>query len=85
MGGPLRGSRPISGDDVNAQTKIHYTKPSITSLETSYAADAAANGWGERCYAYLDRFETAFANYLGTRYAIATSSATGALHLGMAA
>lgn len=26
--------------------RIHYTKPSITSLELDYAADAAANGWG---------------------------------------
>ncbi|MGN6479265.1 DegT/DnrJ/EryC1/StrS family aminotransferase [Luteibacter sp.] len=66
-------------------SKIHYTKPSITALETEYAADAAANGWGERCYDYIERFEAAFSMHVGTRFAIATSSATGALHLGMAA
>lgn len=70
---------------MNAPGKIHYTKPSITVLETDYAADAAANGWGERCYDYIERFEAAFAQHLGSRHAIATSSATGALHLGMAA
>lgn len=66
------------------KSRIYYTKPSITELETCYAADAAANGWGEHCYDYIERFQREFANYLGVRHAIATSSATGALHLGMA-
>lgn len=65
--------------------RIPYTKPSITELEISYAEDAARNGWGEKCYEYIDRFERAFAAHLGTTYAIATSSCTGALHMGMAA
>lgn len=65
--------------------RIHYTKPSITELEVRYATDAAANGWGERCYDYILRFEDAFRTHLGVEYAIATSSCTGALHMGMAA
>lgn len=65
--------------------KIPYTKPSITELEVRYAIDAVSNGWGERCYEYINRFEAAFRDYVGTKYAIATSSCTGALHLGMAA
>lgn len=65
--------------------RIHYTKPSITELEVRYATDAAANGWGEKCYEYIDRFEEAFKAHLGVKYAIATSSCTGALHMGMAA
>lgn len=48
-------------------------------------ADAAANGWGERCYDYIVRFEAAFREHLGVSHAIATSSCTGALHMGMAA
>lgn len=64
---------------------IPYTKPSITDLEVRYATDAAANGWGERCYEYIGRFEDAFKAHLGVKYAIATSSCTGALHMGMAA
>jgi len=66
-------------------SRIFYTKPSITELETRYASDAAEYGWGERCYEYIGRFETAFRNHLGVRHAIATSSCTGALHLGLAA
>jgi len=65
--------------------RIAYTKPSITALEIGYATDAAANGWGDRCYEYIVRFEQGFARHLGARHAIATSSCTGALHIGMAA
>lgn len=65
--------------------RILYTKPSITELESRYAADAATHGWGERCYDYIVRFEAAFKAHLGVSHAIATSSCTGALHMGMAA
>jgi perosamine synthetase len=65
--------------------RIYYTKPSVTDLEVRYATDAAANGWGDQCYAYINRFEELFRQHLGVQYAIATSSCTGALHMGMAA
>jgi perosamine synthetase len=66
-------------------SRIHYTKPSVGELEAQYALDAVQNGWGARCYEYLTRFEHGFAEHLGATYAIATSSCTGALHMGMAA
>jgi perosamine synthetase len=66
-------------------SRIHYTKPSITELEVRYATDAAAHGWGERCYEYIHRFEDAFRRHLGVKHAIATSSCTGAAHMGLAA
>lgn len=65
--------------------RIYYTKPSITEKEVEYATDAARNGWGERCYEYITRFEEQFCGFTGARYAIATSSCTGALHMGLAA
>jgi perosamine synthetase len=71
--------------NVATASRVLYTKPSITELESHYAADAAATGWGERCYDYIIRFEAAFRNHLGVAHAIATSSCTGALHMGMAA
>ncbi len=67
------------------KSRIFYTKPSITDLEVSYATDAAANGWGDQCYAYVERFEELFKKHLSVNFAIATSSCTGALHMGMAA
>jgi len=65
--------------------RIFYTKPSITEKEVAYATDAAQNGWGERCYEYISRFESLFKEFTGASYAIATSSCTGALHMGLAA
>lgn len=69
--------------EVDKTVMIPYTRPSITDLEVRYATDAATNGWGERCYEYIDRFEREFSKYLGVKYCIATSSCTGALHMGM--
>ncbi|MBZ0130290.1 MAG: DegT/DnrJ/EryC1/StrS family aminotransferase [Rhodobacteraceae bacterium] len=66
-------------------TRIAYTKPSITEHEVAYATDAARNGWGVKCYDYINRFEAAFAAHLGVPHAIATSSCTGAMHMGLAA
>ncbi len=71
---------------VNANdARILYTKPSITALEVSYANDAAEKGWGEKCYEYITRFEQQFSQHIDVAHAIATSSCTGALHLGFAA
>jgi len=68
-----------------SKERIYYTKPSITGKEVEYATDAARHGWGDRCYEYIARFEEAFKAHLGAKYAIATSSCTGALHMGLAA
>jgi perosamine synthetase len=65
--------------------KIPYTRPSVTEREVQAATEAAAHGWGERCYEEITRFERGFAAHLGVRHAIATSSCTGALHMGLAA
>jgi perosamine synthetase len=65
--------------------RIHYTKPSVGDREVEYVLDAARNGWGEHCYDYIKRFERNFAAYLGVSHAVATSSCTGALHMGLAA
>lgn len=66
-------------------SRILYTKPSITELEIGYAADAAATGWGAKCYDYIIRFESLLSQHLGVKHTIATSSCTGALHMGLAA
>ena len=65
--------------------KIAINKPSITDLEIEYVNDAIRNGWGSKCYDYIHRFEKQFAEYLGSKYALATSSCTGAIHLALMA
>ncbi len=65
--------------------KIPYAKPSISELEIKYVTDAITNGWAEHCYDYIKRLQISFQDYLGVKYALATSSCTGALHLALAA
>ena len=65
--------------------RIPINKPSITDLEINYVNDAVANGWGEKCYDYINRFEKDFSKYQNTKYALATSSCTGAIHLALMA
>jgi perosamine synthetase len=57
--------------------------PSITQKEIDYVLDAVSIGWNENSSGYLTRFEKAFAAYTGTRFALATSSCTGGLHLAL--
>jgi perosamine synthetase len=83
MGRAIPGGHTAAGDFM--KPRIYYSKPSITELEIRYATDAAAHGWGDRCYEYISRFEDAFKSHLGVEYAIATSSCTGALHMGLSA
>jgi perosamine synthetase len=66
------------------KNKIVYTKPSISELEIAYVTDAVTHGWGDKCYDYIHRLERNFSGYLGVKRSIATSSCTGALHMGLA-
>lgn len=65
--------------------KILTAGPLVGSLESFYAFDAARNGWNNRHSEYISRFETEFAELVGAKYAMATSSCTGALHLSLLA
>ena len=59
--------------------------PSISSLEQSYVANAVAHGWNSNHSDYLNTFQNEFATLVGTKFALATSSCTGALHLALLA
>jgi perosamine synthetase len=60
---------------------IPVTGPWITEKEVKYVAQAARDGWNENYLKYVTLFEKKFAEYVGRKYALATSSCTGALHL----
>src|SRR5438067_13869042 len=55
--------------------------PSVTDREVEYVLDAVRHGWNGDWDGYLQRFEKTFAAYVGARFALTTSSCTGALHL----
>jgi perosamine synthetase len=72
------------GDDRNIGNEMILTAgPSIGSREKVFALDAATNGWNSQWSKYLNEFEKKFAEYVGVKYAIATSSCTGALHISL--
>lgn len=67
-----------------AGDQILTAGPSVSSRESGYVLDAARTGWNAKWSGYLDRLEATFAEYVGAKHAIATSSCTGALHLAVA-
>jgi perosamine synthetase len=66
-------------------SKIPVAGPWITEKEIQYVNDAVSNAWYGNANMYHERFEKAFADYVGTRYAIALPTCTSALHLSLLA
>lgn len=62
---------------------IPISQPSITQKEVDYVTDAVQSGWVSSLGKYIDIFEEKFAAYCGTKYAVATSNGTTALHLAL--
>jgi perosamine synthetase len=59
--------------------------PSFGDKELAYVTECVLTGWVSSSGPFLKRFEEMFAEACGTRYAIATSNGTTALHLAMLA
>ncbi|WP_135548934.1 DegT/DnrJ/EryC1/StrS family aminotransferase [Paenibacillus cymbidii] len=68
---------------MNADRSIPVSGPSITQKEIDYVCDAVRCAWYDRANTYNDRFETAFAAHIGTKYAISLPSCTSAIHLAL--
>jgi perosamine synthetase len=65
--------------------RIPVAGPSITQREIDYVTDAVTNAWYGNANMYHTRFESAFATYVGRKYAMALPSATSAIHLSLLA
>jgi perosamine synthetase len=65
--------------------QILVSGPSITEKEIDYVRDAVTNAWYANANRYRERFEKAFAKYLGVKFAIPLSSCTSAIHLSLLA
>ncbi len=76
----------ISGvSRIKLMERIRIAGPWITRKEVEYVADAAANAWYSEANLYHERFTQAFAEYIGTRFAIPLPSCTSAIHLSLLA
>jgi perosamine synthetase len=65
--------------------RILVSGPSITQKEIDYVTDAVTNAWYDKANIYHDRFEKAYADYLGVRHAVSLPSCTSAIHLSLLA
>jgi perosamine synthetase len=65
--------------------RIYVSGPSITQKEIDYVLDAVTNAWYENAYIFNERFERAFAEYLGVKYAVSLPHCTAAIHLALVA
>jgi perosamine synthetase len=62
---------------------IPVSAPVIGAREIEYVTDAVRSGWVSSIGPYVERFEQAFAAYLGVEHAIAVSNGTVGLHLAL--
>jgi perosamine synthetase len=65
--------------------RIPVAGPWITQREIDYVAEAAGTAWYGNANLFQQRFEAAFARYIGRRFAIALPSCTSAIHLALLA
>ncbi|MDD1705619.1 MAG: DegT/DnrJ/EryC1/StrS family aminotransferase, partial [Methanoregulaceae archaeon] len=65
--------------------RIPISGPSITQKEVEYVTDAVRNAWYENANLFHERFEKAFAAYVGRLHAVTLPSCTSGIHLSLAA
>jgi len=65
--------------------RIPVAGPWITQKEIDYVTDAVTNAWYGNANIYHERFEKAFAEYIGVKYAMALPNCTSAIHLALLA
>lgn len=65
--------------------QIPLVQPLFDGNELEYITDCITSGWISSQGKYINGFENAFAEYVGSKYALAVSNGTVALHLGLVA
>jgi len=65
--------------------RLPVAEPSLGEKELLYVSECVLTGWVSSAGKFVTRFEEVFADFCGTRYAIATSNGTTALHLALLA
>lgn len=77
----LNALKDVSGQAENEFLALH--EPCFKGNEWKYTKDCIDTGWVSSVGAYVDRFEKDFADYVGTKHAIAVVNGTSALHISL--
>ena len=64
-------------------SRIYLSAPDIGPLELEYVKEAFATNWVAPVGPHIDAFEKEFAQKVGSKYAVALSSGTAALHIAL--
>jgi perosamine synthetase len=64
---------------------LRVAEPSLGGNELAYVRECFQDNWISSAGSFIGRFEQAFADSVGARFAVACSSGTAALHLALAA
>lgn len=62
---------------------IPLSEPLMSGNEWKYVKDCLDTNWVSSAGSYVDRFEQMVADYVGTRFAVATVNGTAALHVAL--
>src|SRR5215208_6320330 len=62
---------------------IPVSKPFMWGKESEYVRDAIESGWISSKGAFVNAFESMFAETIGVKHAVTVSNGTVALHLGL--
>ncbi len=77
--------RPVDFAAFEQIYRVPVAEPNLTGRELEYVTDCVASNWISSQGKYVNRFEQEFALLCESRYALATSNGTSALHLGLVA
>lgn len=85
---PIVDDNNVLIDYFRYEHKTHFTpvaEPSLSSKELEYLTDAFTSTWISSKGKYIDLFEEEFSKYCETKFGVATSNGTVAIHLALEA
>ena len=68
---------------MSPKIEIPIYKPFLTGNEKKYVDECLESSWISSKGKYVQKFEQAFANYIGVKYAVSVCNGTVALHLAL--
>ena len=68
---------------MSANKMIPLSVPNISGNELKYVKDCIDTGWISSAGSYVDRFENMVAEFVGSKYGIATMNGTSGLHIAL--
>ena len=71
--------------DSNCSRFLPLSEPCLQGNEWNYVRECLDSGWISSVGEFVNRFEQRVAEYVGTKYAVATVNGTAALHMGLLA